>query len=93
MSQIRSPKAIDGLRTRKNFARIPSVIEIPNLIEIQKKSFEYFIQWEVAPAKREVRGLEEVFQDVFPSSDLNINARIEYVGWAFGSVVVENTRI
>ena len=74
MSKNRSQRALGNFRKRKNFARIPTVIDIPNLIEIQKKSFEYFLQWDVDPNKREFRGLEEVFSDVFPISDLNINA-------------------
>ena len=84
MSKNRSQRALGNFRKRKNFARIPTVIDIPNLIEIQKKSFEYFLQWGVDPNKREFRGLEEVFSDVFPISDLNINARIEYVGFEVG---------
>jgi DNA-directed RNA polymerase subunit beta len=84
MSKNRSQRALGNFRKRKNFARIPTVIDIPNLIEIQKKSFEYFLQWDVAPAERGLRGLEEVFSDVFPISDLNINARIEYVGFEVG---------
>ncbi len=69
---------------RLNFSKIPAVIEIPNLIEIQVKSFEYFLQSEVAPEKRNLQGLAEVFSDVFPISDLNINARLEYVGYEVG---------
>ncbi len=69
---------------RLNFSKIPAVIEIPNLIEIQIKSFEYFLQSEVAPEKRRLQGLEEVFRDVFPISDLNINARLEFVGYEVG---------
>ncbi len=69
---------------RLNFSKIPAVIAIPNLIEIQVKSFRYFMQNGVAPEKRKVQGLEEVFRDVFPISDLNINARLEYVGYEFG---------
>jgi DNA-directed RNA polymerase subunit beta len=69
---------------RLNFSKIPAVIEIPNLIEIQVKSFEYFLQGEVAPENRNLQGLEEVFSDVFPISDLNINARLEYVGYEVG---------
>ena len=84
MSKMRSQRAIGNLRKRHNFARIHVIDEIPNLIEIQKKSFESFIQWDVAPQNREVRGLEEVFRDVFPIADLNINARIEYVGYEVG---------
>jgi DNA-directed RNA polymerase subunit beta len=84
MLKNRSQRALGNFRKRKNFARIPTVIDIPNLIEIQKKSFEYFIQWDVDPSKRVFRGLEEVFSDVFPISDLNVNARIEYVGFEVG---------
>jgi DNA-directed RNA polymerase subunit beta len=69
---------------RLNFSKIPAVIEIPNLIEIQVKSFEYFLQSQVSPGQRNLQGLEEVFQDVFPISDLNINARLEYVGFEVG---------
>jgi DNA-directed RNA polymerase subunit beta len=85
MSKNRSHRALGNFRKRKNFARIPTVIDIPNLIEIQKKSFEYFLQWGIAPANRRLRGLEEVFSDVFPITDLNINARIEYVGFEVGT--------
>ncbi len=69
---------------RLNFSKIPAVIEIPNLIEIQVKSFENFLQSQIAPEKRNLQGLEEVFQDVFPISDLNINARLEFVGYEVG---------
>ena len=85
MSKIGSQqRAVGSLRTRQNFARIPQVIDIPNLIEIQKKSFECFVQNDVPLKDRELKGLEEVFDDVFPISDLNINARIEYVGFEVG---------
>ena len=85
MSKTRSQqRGMRSLRTRQSFARIPQAIDIPNLIEIQKKSFERFIQGSVSPGDRELRGLEEVFRDVFPIMDLNINARIEYVGYEVG---------
>ena len=85
MSKIGSQQRVSGsLRTRQNFARIPQVIDIPNLIEIQKKSFECFVQSDVPLKDRQLKGLEEVFDDVFPISDLNINARIEYVGFEVG---------
>ena len=85
MSKIPSQQRGSGsLRNRQNFARIPQAIDIPNLIEIQKKSFERFIQGNVSPGDRKVQGLEEVFRDVFPIIDLNINARIEYIGYEVG---------
>ena len=86
MSKIISEKRrVGSLRVRQNFAKIPQVIDIPNLTEIQEKSFESFIQRTVAPRHRKLKGLEEVFYDVFPISDLNVNAQIEYVGLEVGT--------
>ena len=73
-----------GLRTRLNFARIPSIIDIPNLIEVQQRSYERFLQHYKAPGQRELVGLEEVFQSVFPISDFNETAFLEYVGYELG---------
>ena len=84
MNKIISPGKPGQIRERYNFSNIPTVIAIPNLIEIQRKSFEAFLQLYTPPEKRDSRGLEEVFRDVFPISDLNINARIEYVGFEVG---------
>ena len=85
MSKTRSPQdTIGSLRARKNFARIPQVVDIPNLIEIQRKSFESFLQGGIASKDRKLSGLEEVFRDVFPIRDLNLNASIEYIGYEVG---------
>ncbi len=85
MSKTRSPRdTIGSLRARKNFARIPQVVDIPNLIEIQRKSFESFLQGGIASKDRRLSGLEEVFRDVFPIRDLNLNASIEYIGYEVG---------
>ena len=84
MTRAKISGSQDNPRNRHNFAKIPSVIAIPNLIEIQGRSFESFIQLELEPLKRKAQGLEEVFCDVFPITDLNINARIEYVGYEIG---------
>ncbi|OGW18678.1 MAG: DNA-directed RNA polymerase subunit beta, partial [Nitrospinae bacterium RIFCSPLOWO2_12_FULL_47_7] len=84
MPKVRADRSHGNTRERMNFARIPSVIEIPNLIEVQKLSFEAFLQTDRAPKERTKRGFEEVFGDIFPVSDLNMNARIEYVGYEIG---------
>ncbi len=84
MSKMKMDRTAGTTRQRMNFAKIPSVIDIPNLIEIQKRSFESFLQVDVAPEDRAVKGFEEVFRDIFPISDLNINARLEYVGFEIG---------
>ncbi len=72
-----------GRRTRKDFGKIPSIVEIPNLIEVQKGSYEAFLQKDVAPERREDSGLQAVFKSVFPISDYNENASLEFVNYHF----------
>jgi DNA-directed RNA polymerase subunit beta len=69
------------LRVRKNFSKIPSILEIPNLIEIQKQTFDRFLQIDVEPEKRENVGLQAVFNSVFPIKDFNDSASLEFVGY------------
>jgi len=69
---------------RKNFSKIPSIIDIPNLLEIQTKSYEKFLQKNTAPAKRNNIGLQEVFSRTFPISDYNGTATLEFKGYELG---------
>jgi len=69
-------------RVRKSFAKIKSPIEVPNLVDVQKKSFEHFLQKNVAPEEREDIGLQAVFKSVFPISDFNNTSSLEYVSYA-----------
>ncbi len=73
-----------GRRVRKDFGKIPSIVEIPNLIEIQRNSYEAFLQKDYAPEHREDMGLQGVFKSVFPIADYNENASLEFVGYHFG---------
>ncbi len=73
-----------GRRVRKDFGKIPSIVEIPNLIEIQKRSYEQFLQKDVAPERREETGLQAVFKSVFPIADYNDNALLEFDSYHFG---------
>jgi DNA-directed RNA polymerase subunit beta len=68
-------------RLRKNFAKASRIVEIPNLLEIQKQSFERFLQPDVELEKRESVGLEAVFNSVFPIKDFNDTASLEFVGY------------
>ena len=68
-------------RVRKNFANNPAMVRIPNLLEIQKKSFERFLQLDVEMEKRENLGLQDVFNSVFPIKDFNDTASLEFVGY------------
>ncbi|MGH9558871.1 MAG: hypothetical protein ACRD30_06480, partial [Bryobacteraceae bacterium] len=56
-------------RERVDFSKIKTSIPIPNLIEVQKKSYERFLQMELLPSERDDTGLESVFKSVFPISD------------------------
>jgi DNA-directed RNA polymerase subunit beta len=69
-------------RVRRDFTKISRLLEIPNLIAIQKQSFERFLQVRVEPEKRENTGLQAVFNSVFPITDFNDTASLEFVGYA-----------
>lgn len=72
------------LRKRQNFGKVPPILEIPNLIEIQKRSYEKFLQRDIPVDKREESGLQAAFSSVFPILDYNETASIEFLGYALG---------
>jgi DNA-directed RNA polymerase subunit beta len=71
----------NNLRFRRTFGRIKKIIDIPNLIDIQKRSYEEFLQRDVAPEARQDQGLQAVFKSVFPIKDFNETASLEFVGY------------
>src|ERR1700741_920555 len=73
-----------GRRSRKDFGKIPSIVEIPNLIEVQKRSYETFLQKDGPADRREELGLQAVFKSVFPIADYNDNALLEFDSYHFG---------
>jgi len=68
-----------NFRARKIYGRIPKIIDIPNLIEMQKESYRRFLQAEISPEKRQEIGLQGVFKSVFPIKDFNETASLEFV--------------
>jgi DNA-directed RNA polymerase subunit beta len=66
-------------RIRKSFGRIPEVAPMPNLIEVQKSSYDHFLQIDVPAHQRADVGLQEVFKSVFPIRDFSDRARLEFV--------------
>src|SRR5271155_2959885 len=66
-------------RIRKSFGRIPEVAPMPNLIEVQKSSYDHFLQMGVAPEDRKAVGIQEVFKSVFPIKDFSDRAQLEFV--------------
>jgi len=70
-------------RIRKSFGNIPESIQMPNLIEIQRSSYEHFLQMHVSTSQREGEGLDAVFRSVFPIKDFSDRATLEYVSYEF----------
>ncbi len=73
-----------GVEDRVSFAKIREIIGIPNLIEIQQRSYEQFLQTRVPPQEREDSGLQGVFSSIFPIADYNDSASLEFVRYEFG---------
>src|SRR5271155_554264 len=72
-------------RERVDFSKIKTSIPIPNLIEVQKKSYERFLQMDLLPSERDDTGLESVFNSVFPISDFRGLSQLEFVDYAIGN--------
>jgi len=74
-----------NLRLRRSYSKIGEIADIPNLIGIQKSSYERFLQANVETDKREDVGLQKVFKSVFPIRDYNNTASLEFVSYALGA--------
>jgi len=74
-----------NLRIRRSFGKIKKIIEIPNLIEIQKRSYDDFLQVGVSTEDRADVGLQAVFKSVFPIKDFNETVSLEFVSYELGT--------
>jgi DNA-directed RNA polymerase subunit beta len=74
-----------AFRNRLDFSKIPATIQIPNLIEVQKRSYDRFLQMDKLPSERDDAGLQAVFQSVFPISDFRNVSQLEFVDFAIGN--------
>ena len=70
-------------RLRKDFGRIPEIAKMPNLIEVQKNSYEHFLQRDIDSRTRGDFGLQEVFKSVFPIKDFSDTSSLEFVHYEF----------
>ncbi len=69
------------LRVRKSFSRINRVVKVPDLIHVQRQSYDKFLQRNVPAAQRENVGLQAIFSSVFPIQDFNKTASLEFVSY------------
>ncbi|RMG02581.1 MAG: DNA-directed RNA polymerase subunit beta [Nitrospirae bacterium] len=72
------------LRERKNFGKVPPILDVPYLMEFQKTSYERFLQQTVEPSKRKDIGLQAALKGIFPISDYNETATIEFIEYHIG---------
>ena len=75
---------INTKKIRKSFGKIPLVTSLPNLVEVQKRSFDSFLQLKIDPEQREDIGLHSIFKSVFPIHDYAERATVDYVSYNLG---------
>ena len=75
---------INYKKIRKSFGKIPLVTSLPNLVEVQKRSFDNFLQLKIDPNQREDIGLHSIFKSVFPINDYAERATVDYVSYNLG---------
>ena len=74
-----------AIRSRLDFSKIPTEIQIPNLIEVQRRSYERFLQMDKLPTERDDLGLQSVFASVFPITDFRNLSELEFVDFSIGN--------
>ena len=75
---------INDLILRKDFGKIPCIMQIPSLIEVQQKSFEDFLQMDMLPEERNEIGLQAVFKEIFPIKDYTERISLEFISYELG---------
>jgi DNA-directed RNA polymerase subunit beta len=71
-------------RTRKRFSKTTVQLGLPNLLQVQKQSYERFLQRDLPPSQRQEAGLQSAFTSIFPISDYNDSAMLEFIDYSLG---------
>ncbi len=74
-----------AIRSRLDFSKIPTATQIPNLIEVQRRSYERFLQMDKLPNERDDSGLQSVFVSVFPITDFRGISQLDFVDFSIGN--------
>jgi DNA-directed RNA polymerase subunit beta len=75
-----------GNYPRKRFGKIKTILDIPDLIDVQRKSYERFLQMDVPHQERKEIGLQGAFKTIFPINDLNKTSSLEFVKYLFENI-------
>ncbi len=85
-SNGKSKGSAAALRPRKSFAKTPSVLDLPDLIETQKNSYSAFMQRDIEDGQeRESKGLQALFEEVFPIYDFKETTSLEFVSYTLSA--------
>src|SRR6202453_5202954 len=79
------PNEKRAIRSRLDFSKIPTATQIPNLIEVQRRSYERFLQMDKLPNERDDSGLQSVFVSVFPIMDFRGISQLDFVDFSIGN--------
>ncbi|MGB0066067.1 MAG: DNA-directed RNA polymerase subunit beta, partial [Terracidiphilus sp.] len=79
------PNGKRAIRSRLDFSKIPTATQIPNLIEVQRRSYERFLQMDKLPKERDDSGLQSVFVSVFPIADFRGISQLDFVDYSIGN--------
>ena len=74
-----------GKRERLSFGKIPEILDLPDLIEIQKSSYEEFLERNTLPEERKDKGLQAIFNEIFPIFDFSETNQLQFVSYSLGS--------
>ena len=69
--QAQNSTLLNRRRIRRSFGKISEAVQMPNLIEVQRHSYDQYLQMYVKPEKRSKEGLQEVFLSIFPIKDFS----------------------
>ena len=78
-------RVTQNFRLRRNFGKLRKVLDVPNLIDIQRRSYLAFLQADGRPDNRANLGLQSVFRSVFPIADFNKTAQLDFVSYVIGT--------
>jgi DNA-directed RNA polymerase subunit beta len=85
VSGVNMPNEKRAIRSRLDFSKIPTATQIPNLIEVQRRSYERFLQMDKLPNERDDAGLQSVFVSVFPITDFRGISQLDFVDFSIGN--------
>lgn len=74
-----------GKRERLSYGKIPEIMDLPDLIEVQKASYEEFLQRNTSPEERKDKGLQAVFNEIFPIPDFSETSELQFVNYLLGT--------